>query len=121
MILVDTSVWIDHLRKKDEKLFNLLLEGEVCIHPFIIGEIACGNLNNRIEIIRLLKALPEVLIANDDEVLLVIDNRKLYGKGLGYIDIHLLASSLINKVPLWTKDRRLSDVYSELNINQNTF
>jgi predicted nucleic acid-binding protein len=121
MILVDTSVWIDHLRKRDEKLFNLLNEGEVCIHPFIIGEIACGNLNNRNEIIHLLKALPEVLIANDDEVLHVIEKRQLYGKGLGYIDIHLLASSLINSVPIWTKDKRLSSVNSELNITQNTF
>lgn len=114
MILADTSVWIDHLRKRDPELSEILQKGEVCIHPFIIGEIACGNLTNRIEIIELLKALPEVLAASEDETLQFIENQKLYGKGLGYIDIHLLASSLINKVSLWTKDKRLSDIYSDL-------
>ena len=114
MILVDTSVWIDHLRKKDLILSDLLHKEEVCIHPFIIGEIACGNLVNRNEIIILLKALPEVVIAIDEEVLQFIENRRLYGKGLGYIDIHLLASSLLNNISLWTKDKRLSTIYNGL-------
>jgi len=117
MVLVDTSVWIDHLRKKDTKLFELLHEGEVCIHPFVIGEIACGNIINRTEILRLLKALPEVLAATDDEVLHFIENHKLFGKGIGYIDVHLLASSFINKVTFWTKDKSLSAIYSKLNLN----
>lgn len=121
MILVDTSIWIDHLRKTDLKLFNLLQKGEVCIHPFIVGEIACGNLINRVEIIQLLKALPEVQVASDGEVMQFIENIQLYGKGFGYIDIHLLASSFINKVSLWTKDKRLSAIYSELNLNKNIF
>ncbi len=119
MILADTSVWIDHLRKTDSKLSGILQKGEVCIHPFIVGEIACGNLANRDEIIELLKALPEVSVASDDEILQFIENRQLYGKGLGYIDIHLLASSLINKVSLWTNDKRLSDIYSELKLKKN--
>jgi len=114
MVLADTSVWIDHLRKKEIKLFNLLHKGDVCIHPFIIGEIACGNLKNRKEILHLLKALPKILEATDDEVLLFIENNDLSGKGIGYIDAHLLASSLINKVELWTKDKRLSAIYSKL-------
>ncbi len=118
MILVDTSVWIDHLRKKDLTLFGLLQKEEVCIHPFIIGEIACGNLVNRNELILLLKALPEVVIPSDEEVLQFIENRQLYGKGLGYIDIHLLASSLLSKVSFWTKDKRLSNIYSELYMHQ---
>jgi predicted nucleic acid-binding protein len=121
MILVDTSVWIDHLRKTDSNLFDFLQKGEVCIHPFIIGEIACGNLTNRAEIIQLLKALPEVFVATDNEVMQFIDSRQLYGKGLGYIDTHLLASSLISKVSLWTKDKRLSAIYSELNLKKNIF
>ena len=119
MILADTSVWIDHLRNTDPELFDILQKGEVCIHPFIVGEIACGNFTNRIEIIDLLKALPEVFAASDDEVLQFIENQHLYGKGLGYIDIHLLASAFINKVKLWTKDKRLSAVYAELNSNKN--
>ncbi len=118
MILVDTSVWIDHLRKTDPELSDNLQNGEVCIHPFIIGEIACGNLTNRVEIIELLKALPEVLVASHDETLHFIENQKLYGKGLGYIDIHLLAATFINKVPLWTRDKRLSVVYSELKLKR---
>jgi predicted nucleic acid-binding protein len=118
MILADTSVWIDHLRKTDQKLFDILQKGEVCIHPFIIGEIACGNLSNRVEIIDLLRALPEVLVASDDEILQFIENRQLYGKGLGYIDIHLLASAFINKVSFWTRDKRLSRIYSDLNLNK---
>jgi predicted nucleic acid-binding protein len=115
MILADTSIWIDQLRKTDIKLFDFLQKVEVSTHPLIIGEIACGNLTNRIEIIQLLKALPEVIVATDDEVMLLIQSRQLYGKGLGYIDIHLLASSFINKVSLWTKEKRLSAIYSELN------
>ncbi len=100
---------------------GFLQKGEVCIHPFIVGEIACGNLINRTEIIQLLKTLPEVLVATDDEVLQFIESRQLYGKGLGYIDIHLLASSFIEKVSLWTKNKRLSFAYSELNYNKNIF
>ena len=121
MILVDTSVWIDHLRKTDPKLYELLHRGEVCIHPVIIGELAIGNLKNRVEIVQLLKALHEVLVATDEEVLQFIEKRHLYGKGLSYIDIHLLASSLINKVSLWTKDKKLSNIYSEINSNNNIF
>ncbi|MFH0974271.1 MAG: type II toxin-antitoxin system VapC family toxin [Spirochaetota bacterium] len=121
MILVDTSIWIDHLKRTDPKLFELLHEGEVCTHPFIIGELASGNLKNRVEIIQLLKALPEVLVATDDEVLQFIEERHLYGKGLSYIDIHLLASTFINKVSLWTKDKQLSIIYLEINTKKNIF
>jgi predicted nucleic acid-binding protein len=121
MILADTSVWIDHLRKTDQVLFDFLQKGEVCTHPYIIGKLACGNLSNRVEIIQLFNALPKVLVATDDEVMQFIENRKLYGRGLGYIDMHLLASACIDKVELLTKDKRLSDIYSELNINKTIF
>ncbi len=107
MILADTSVWIEHLRYGTVGLETVLNEGNVACHPFIIGELACGNLGNRAEILTLLKNLPVVAVANDDEVLQFIEDRQLIGKGLGYIDIHLLMSALLSGTPLWTLDKRL--------------
>ncbi len=107
MVLVDTSVWIDHLKKASSKLTALLEGGEVAIHPFVIGELACGNLKNRSEILALLHALPEVPRAEDHEILFFIDRHSLAGRGLGWIDVHLLASSQLGNVSLWTKDKRL--------------
>ncbi|MAE69282.1 MAG: VapC toxin family PIN domain ribonuclease [Gemmatimonadetes bacterium] len=107
MILVDTSVWIDHLRLGEEELERLLGEGRVLSHPFVIGELACGNLRNRAEILGLLSALPTASTASHAEVLRLVDDRVLAGKGLGWIDVHLLASALVTKCPLWTKDKAL--------------
>ncbi|MBU1564285.1 MAG: type II toxin-antitoxin system VapC family toxin [Proteobacteria bacterium] len=114
MILVDTSVWIEHLRYGTVGLETVLDEGNVACHPFIIGELACGNLKNRTEILTLFKNLPVVAVANDDEVLKFIEGRQLMGKGLGYIDIHLLMSALLAGIPLWTFDKRLHELATSL-------
>ncbi len=100
MVLVDTSVWVAHLRDGTIGLEALLNEGEVICHPFIIGELACGNLKNRSEILSFLQALPMATHAEHEEVMQFIENYGLMGKGLGYMDLHLLASALLTKVPL---------------------
>ncbi|MHB1665567.1 MAG: type II toxin-antitoxin system VapC family toxin [bacterium] len=110
MILVDTSVWISHLREGNNELISLLNKNEVLCHPFIVGEIACGNLKNRTEIIYLLNSLPSAIVAEPEEILQFIENNELMGKGLGYIDIHLLASALLTHTRLWTLDKRLDDI-----------
>ncbi|MDZ8117407.1 type II toxin-antitoxin system VapC family toxin [Pontiella agarivorans] len=116
MVLVDTSIWIDHLNSGNEKLTALLNDGEAAIHPFVIGELACGNLKNRQEIISLLHALPRIKKAEDDEVLFFIEKHKLHGLGIGLIDIHLLASCKLGNVKLFTKDRRLNAAAEELKL-----
>ena len=108
MILVDSSVWVDHLRKRDRKLASLLNERVVLCHPFVIGELACGKLKNRDEILSLLNALPMSTVAGHEEVVYLVSDRKLFGKGLGWIDIHLLASALLSKSTLWTRDKVLA-------------
>jgi hypothetical protein len=110
MILVDTSVWVEHLRSGTVGLEALLYDGYVVCHPFIIGELACGNLQNREEILSLLQDLPMASRVDDDEVIQFIEDNKLMGKGLGYIDIHLLISALLTRIPLWTMDKRLHEV-----------
>ncbi len=109
MILVDTSVWIDHLRSGDEHLASLLNECNVLMHPFVLGELACGNLQERDVVLKLLQGLPQAVGAFDDEVLFFIDRHKLMGRGIGYVDAHLLASlSLNDRALLWTRDKRLN-------------
>ena len=107
MILVDTSVWIDHLRKTNSGLIDLLEQTQVVMHPWIIGEISLGNLKNRKEIISLLKALPSIEVIPDDEVLHLIETKKIMGKGIGWIDSQLLAAALIAGTPLWSTDKNL--------------
>lgn len=114
MILVDTSVWVEHLRSGTIGLETLLIDGQVLCHPFIIGELACGNLKNRGEILALLQNLPMASGAEDDEVMQFINDHQLMGKGLGYIDIHLLMSSLLSSIPLWTLDKRLHEAAQSL-------
>lgn len=115
MILVDTSVWIDHLRRGDAALPDALEAGEVLVHPFVVGELACGNLANRKEVLSLLQALPQSPIATDAEVLGFIESQSLMGRGIGYIDAHLLASvALSGGAALWTRDRRLAMVAADL-------
>lgn len=113
MILVDTSVWVAHLRKAEEALQSLLNEGLVLSHPFVIGELACGNLKNRDEILALLDALPKAKLASHEEVLHLVSERKLYGKGLGWVDVHLVAAALLSQSPLWTRDKTLASVARE--------
>jgi len=109
MMLVDTSVWVEHFRSGTIGLEALLNDGRVACHPFIIGELACGNLKNRTEILSLLQDLPLASCADDDEAVQFINDHKLMGKGLGYIDIHLLMSALLTRIPLWTIDKRLHE------------
>lgn len=117
MILVDTSVWIGHLRSEDRKLTTLLNRDQVLIHPMVVGELACGNLRNRKEIMSLLGGLPRILVADDDEVLFFIERHQLMGSGIGYVDVHLLAATaLTQSARLWTHDLRLAQVAFELNL-----
>ncbi len=116
MVLVDTSVWVGHLRSGIIGLEGLLHKGRVVCHPFIIGELACGNLQNRSEILRYLQALPQAIQAEHEEVMRFIDNFRLRGKGLGYVDLHLLASAVLTRVPLWTLDQELREVAVKLKV-----
>ena len=116
MVLVDTSIWISHFRENNSHLKKLLMDESVACHPFIIGELACGNIKNRKEIIPLLHALPQTVVAENDEVLQFIEHKKLVGIGIGLIDVHLLASSLLTGLSLWTADKRLRTTASKFNL-----
>jgi predicted nucleic acid-binding protein len=117
MILVDTSVWIDHLRSGDKKLAHQLESTQVLIHPLVIGELACGNLSNRTEVLALLANLPRVVTATDEEVLFFIEQHQLMGRGVGYIDAHLLSSTFLGSpAKIWTRDKRLAEISVELDI-----
>jgi predicted nucleic acid-binding protein len=107
VILADTSVWIAHLRHGSEDLERALEAGEVLCHSHVVGELACGSLRNRTGILELLRALPTATLATDDEVLVCIERNHLYGTGLGYTDVHLLASALLTPTRLWTLDAAL--------------
>ena len=107
MVLVDTSIWVSHLRSADHQLKKLLFDGEVACHPFIIGELSCGTFPHKQEIIQLLHALPQTQLAAHEEILDFIAAKHLSGLGIGLIDVHLLASALLSKAFLWTLDRNL--------------
>jgi len=107
MILVDTSVWIAHFRKGGRGLAELLGEALVLAHPFVVGELACGNLRNRARILTDLETLPSAVSATHEEVKRLVEDRRLWGLGIGWIDAHLLASSLLSDAQLWTTDRKL--------------
>jgi len=114
MILVDTSVWIAHLREKQPVFADLLSDGQVLLHPCVSGELACGNLSKRAVILSDLQALPAAAVASDTEVMRLIENRGIWGRGLGWVDAHLLASALISNCQLWTFDKRLAKTAAEL-------
>ena len=115
MILVDTSVWVDHLRRGDARLRDLLENASVLVHPFVLGEIACGSLSDRALVLELLHDLPMTSVAEADEVLRFIDGHRIYGKGLGYVDVHLLAAvALTPGARLWTRDKRLHAIATSL-------
>lgn len=117
MILVDTTVWINHLRSGKPALVTALEGGQVLMHPYVLGELACGNLKNRKEVLRLLGDLPSAPTATEPEVLDFIERRALMGRGIGYIDVHLLASIVLEGAArLWTRDRRLDEVAAELDL-----
>lgn len=115
MILVDTSVWVDHLRRGDAGLVDLLERSSVVMHPFVVGEIACGSLSDRESILELLQDLPPAVVADSDEVLQFIERHVLHGKGIGYVDVHLLASvALTEGAKLWTRDMKLHRIAAAL-------
>lgn len=117
MILVDTSIWIDHLRHGNEELATQLNSAQVLTHPFVIGELACGNLTNRSEVLTLMANLPQVAVATDHEVLFFIEQHRLMGRGIGYIDAHLLAAvSLSSPARFWTRDKRLGSITVDLQL-----
>ena len=116
MVLVDTSVWVAHLRNGSIGLDALLLKGDVVSHPFIIGELACGNLENRSEILALLNALPMATQGEHEEMMQFIENHNLMGRGLGFIDMHLLVSATLNEAALWTLDKSLNQAASKLGL-----
>ena len=107
MILVDTSLWIDHLRRADVTLTALLEEEQVVLHRFVVGEIACGALKRRAEVLALLRSLPHLKAVDDDEALAFVEAHSLMGSGVGWVDVHLLASVYLSGARLWTKDRPL--------------
>ena len=115
MILVDTPVWVDHLRSGDKKLAGLLDAGRVLAHPFVIGELALGNLRQRDLVLDALRDLPQATVATDREILHFIDRNTLFGLGIGYVDAHLLAAArLMAGTSLWTRDKRLHDAAERL-------
>jgi predicted nucleic acid-binding protein len=115
-VLVDTSVWVDHLRKGNPQLAGLLDEGQVVSHRFVIGELACGTLRRRDEILGLLAALPAAPVVEHDEVLEFLDAHGLAGRGLGWIDMHLLASATLGQCAVWTLDKALGRVAADLKL-----
>ena len=115
-VLVDTSVWVEHLRKGDGHLVQLLENGQVISHPFVISELACGNLKNRSVILNALSELEKTPTIELDEYMLFIDRNKLHGKGIGFVDVHLLASTLLANATLWTADKKLKQIAIGLSI-----
>jgi predicted nucleic acid-binding protein len=117
VILADTSVWVDHLRRGNSRLEAALDAQEVVTHPFVIGELACGDLRDRRTLLALLHRLPSATVATNDEALAVIDERRLMGRGLGYIGVHLLASVLLSPdLGLWTFDASLATAAARLGV-----
>ncbi len=117
MILVDTSIWVDHLRAGNKALTAMLNAGIVMVHPFVIGELALGNLRQREIVLDSLSDLPHVSVATDTEVLHFIDRHALFGRGIGYVDAHMLAAvQLTGQAELWTNDRRLHGVALQLGL-----
>ena len=116
MVLVDTSIWVEYLSAGHRGLEALLKEGNVACHELIIGELACGSIKNRREILPLLQALPRVVEAEHDEAMRFIDRHRLIGKGLGFIDVHLMVSALLSDTALWTLDKVLKAESSRLGI-----
>ncbi len=107
MILVDTSVWVEHLHRGSPRLAELLQEGLVLTHPSVTGDLACGNLAHRDRFLGYLQELPSAVAATDEEVLTLIDRFKLWGRGIGWIDAHLLASAKLSGALIWSADERL--------------
>lgn len=117
MILVDTSVWVDHFRRGNTQLSQALFDGLVLMHPFVIGEIACGNLRSRLKILGDLQQMPSAITADHDEVLAFLEQHQLFGIGITWIDAHLLASACLSACRLWTLDARLHRAAAKLHLH----
>ena len=115
-MLVDTSVWVDHLRRGNATLVALLEQTQVWTHAFVVGELACGTLAQRDTLLSALTALPHAPLAGHDEVLAFLEGNRLMGRGLGWVDVHLLASARLAKLPFWTLDKRLAAVATALQL-----
>ena len=117
MILVDTSVWVDHLRRGDAALVAALNANTVVVHAFVVGELACGQIKARHQVLSLVRSLMRLVAATEDEALYFLERHRLFGRGLGYIDVHLLAGAALNQdARLWTRDKRLRTVAAELGL-----
>jgi len=116
MILVDSSVWIDHFRKTEPRLEALLVHELVSLHPFVLGELACGNLSRRSETIARLEKLPVAAVASEPQVRHLLESRRLWRTGLGWIDMHLLAAALIEGLRLWSADRAVAATAKQLGV-----
>jgi len=118
VILADTSVWVDHLHRTDSVLSQLFNSGEILVHPVVLGELALGSIPDRPATLRILRDLPRAVVAQDEEVLQLIEDWKLYGSGIGYSDAELLASVLLTSGSrLWTRDRSLRRVAEQLSLD----
>jgi predicted nucleic acid-binding protein len=121
MVLVDTSIWIDHFRRGDPQMTALLDRGDVIMHPFVLGELMLGNVPKIAQMIDDLRALPKAIVASTDEVLEFISDRKLSGSGIGYVDVHLLAAAALTpETSIWTRDQRLRAAAQSLSLNAET-
>ena len=116
MILVDTSIWVTHFRQGNSHLIELLHEDSVACHPFVVGELACGLLDNRKVILSLLQALPQSQQVDDKEILQFIEHNRLTGSGIGLVDVHLLASAMLTNASLWTTDKSLRNASARLGV-----
>lgn len=116
MIVVDTSVWVEHLKAGDPELARLLNDGQVLGHPFVLGELALGGLRNRKGVLEAMAGLPQAVVATHEEVVALIDGRALWGRGVGFVDAHLLASTTLSGARLWTRDRGLAAVAADLDL-----
>jgi predicted nucleic acid-binding protein len=117
MILVDTSVWVDHLQRGNNSLAEHLLAGLICTHPYVVGELALGNLKQRATVMEAVQNLPALVTATDVEVLAFIDTHVLHGTGVGYVDVHLLAAVLLTPgSTLWTLDKRLHEAATRIGV-----
>lgn len=115
--MVDTSIWVTHLRRGSQHLEELLLDTQVICHPFIVGELACGNVKNRNDFLSLLQSLPMAPTISLVELLYFIERHELMGLGIGFVDVHLLASAQLLGMPLWTADKTLKSAAIELNVS----
>ena len=117
MVIVDASIWVTHLRQGSRHLSQLLLDTQVGCHPFVVGELACGNIKNRVEFLSLLQSLPMAPTVSPAELLFFVDRHTLMGVGIGFVDAHLLASARLSRMPLWTSDKKLKSAATKLEVS----